>query len=323
MFVMNATVSNQLSDVQREALLAAFDQRLQRFVSLGRYTAARIGGAADWLITVESTDALAETVAKLWELEIPFFIFGGGSNLLVSDAGVREVVILNKARRIQFDLDSSPPTVWAESGANFGLLARQAASRGLSGLEWAAGVPGTVGGAVYGNAGAHGSDVAATLQVAEILHRTAYGIQRQIWPARRFEFDYRSSLLKREKPEAVVLTARFNFQPGEAEAIQAHMDEFNDYRRRTQPPGASMGSIFKNPPDDYAGRLIEAAGLKGTRIGGAEISPVHANFFINHENATASDVIKLIKLAQSTVADKFGIDLELEIELIGEQDLDD
>jgi UDP-N-acetylmuramate dehydrogenase len=323
MFVMNATVSNQLSDVQREALLAAFDQRLQRFVSLGRYTAARIGGAADWLITVESTDALAETVAKLWELEIPFFIFGGGSNLLVSDAGVREVVILNKARRIQFDLDSSPPTVWAESGANFGLLARQAASRGLSGLEWAAGVPGTVGGAVYGNAGAHGSDVAATLQVAEILHRTAYGIQRQIWPARRFEFDYRSSLLKREKPEAVVLTARFNFQLGEAEAIQARMDEFNDYRRRTQPPGASMGSIFKNPPDDYAGRLIEAAGLKGTRIGGAEISPVHANFFINHENATASDVIKLIKLAQSTVADKFGIDLELEIELIGEQDLDD
>jgi UDP-N-acetylmuramate dehydrogenase len=323
MFVMNATVSNQLSDAQREALLAAFDQRLQRFVSLGRYTAARIGGAADWLITVESTDALAETVAKLWELEIPFFIFGGGSNLLVSDAGVREVVILNKARRIQFDLDSSPPTVWAESGANFGLLARQAASRGLSGLEWAAGVPGTVGGAVYGNAGAHGSDVAATLQVAEILHRTAYGIQRQIWPARRFEFDYRSSLLKREKPEAVVLTARFNFQPGEAEAIQARMDEFNDYRRRTQPPGASMGSIFKNPPDDYAGRLIEAAGLKGTRIGGAEISPVHANFFINHENATASDVIKLIKLAQSTVADKFGIDLELEIELIGEQDLDD
>jgi len=318
MFVMNATVSNQLSDAQREALIAAFDQRLQRFVSLGRYTAARIGGAADWLITVESTDALAETVAKLWGLEIPFFIFGGGSNLLVSDAGVREVVILNKARRTQFDLESSPPTVWAESGANFGLLARQAASRGLSGLEWAAGVPGTVGGAVYGNAGAHGSDVAATLQVAEILHRTAYGIQRQIWPARRFEFDYRSSLLKREKSEVVVLTARFNFQPGEAEAIQARMDEFNDYRRRTQPPGASMGSIFKNPPDDYAGRLIEAAGLKGTRIGGAEISPVHANFFINHENATASDVIKLIKLAQSTVAEKFGIGLELEIELIGE-----
>jgi len=232
-------------------------------------------------------------------------------------------VIINRARRIQFDLESFPPTAWAESGANFGLLARQAASRGLSGLEWAAGVPGTVGGAVYGNAGAHGSDVAATLQVAEILHRTAYGIQRQIWPARRFEFTYRSSLLKREKPEAVVLTARFNFQPGEADAIQARMDELNDYRRRTQPPGASMGSIFKNPPGDFAGRLIEAAGLKGTRIGGAEISPVHANFFINHENATASDVIKLIKLARSTVAEKFGIDLELEIELIGEQGFDD
>ena len=320
---MNAAVSNQLSESQRQALLAAFDERLQRFVSLGRYTAARIGGAADWLIEVESADDLAETVTKLWELEIPFFIFGGGSNLLVSDAGVREVVILNKARQIQFDLEGSPPSVWAESGANFGLLARQAASRGLSGLEWAAGVPGTVGGAVYGNAGAHGSDVAATLQMAEILHRTSYGFQRESWPVERFEFAYRTSLLKRDNPDAVILTACFNFQLGEPETVQARVNEFGDYRRRTQPPGASMGSMFKNPPGDYAGRLIEAAGLKGTRIGGAEISPVHANFFINHENATASDVIKLVRLAQSTVAEKFGIDLELEIELIGEQGSDD
>jgi UDP-N-acetylmuramate dehydrogenase len=175
-----------------------------------------------------------------------------------------------------------------------------------------------VGGAVYGNAGAHGSDVAATLQLAEILHKTEYGVQRQSWPVELFEFNYRTSLLKRGSLDAIILAAQFVFQPGDPEAIQAKMDEYNAYRRRTQPPGASMGSMFKNPPGDYAGRLIEAAGLKGTRLGGAEISSAHANFFVNHENATASEVIKLIKLAQITVVEKFGVELELEIELIGD-----
>jgi UDP-N-acetylmuramate dehydrogenase len=318
MFVMTATANHKLTEPQRERLLAHFGEKLQRFVSLGRFTAARIGGAADWLITVESADELAETVTKLWELEIHFFILGGGSNVLVSDAGVHEVVVLNKSRHIQFDLESSPPTVWAESGTNFGLLARQAASRGLSGFEWAAGIPGTVGGAIYGNAGAHGSDTAATLRMAEILHKTEYGIQRENWELKQFEFEYRSSRLKKSKMEAVILNAQFSFQPGDPDTIRSQMDEYNQYRRRTQPPGASMGSMFKNPPDDFAGRLIEAAGLKGTRIGGAEISPVHANFFINHENATASDTIQLIKLAQDTVAEKFGVTLELEIELLGD-----
>ncbi|HBX69600.1 MAG TPA: UDP-N-acetylmuramate dehydrogenase [Chloroflexi bacterium] len=318
MLFMDTTVKNQLSEIQCEALLATFGERLQRSVSLGRFTAARIGGAADWLIAVESTDKLAETVTQLWGLEIPFRVLGSGSNVLVSDAGVREVVLLNKAQQIRFDLESSPPSAWAESGANFGLLARQAASRGLSGLEWAAGVPGTVGGAVYGNAGAHGSDVAATLQAAEILLRSTDGIQRQHWPAEHFEFSYRASQIKRVRQDAVILSAQFRFQLGNPEAIKAQMDEYNAYRRRTQPPGASMGSIFKNPPGDYAGRLIEAAGLKGTCLGGAEISLVHANFFVNSEGATASDVIQLIQLAQRTVAEKFGVELELEIELIGD-----
>ncbi len=311
-------MSTQLSEMQREQLLAAFGGQVQRYVSLGRYTAARIGGAADWLIEVESADQLAETVTRLWELDIPFFIFGGGSNVLISDSGVREVVILNKARHISFDQDTSSPKVWAESGANFGLMARQCARRGLSGLEWAAGVPGTVGGAVFGNAGAHGGDVAGSLQMAEILHRTENGFRRESWPVEIFEFEYRSSGIKRNRMGAVILTAQFNLKPGDPDDIQAQMDEYAAYRRMTQPPGASMGSMFKNPLGDYAGRLIEAAGLKGTRIGGAEISPVHANFFINHEGATASDVFKLIKLAQSKVAEKFGIELELEIELIGE-----
>lgn len=305
--------------MQREQLLSTFGDQVQRYVSLGRYTAARIGGAADWLMEVESADQLAETIVNLWELDIPFFIFGGGSNVLISDSGLREVVILNRARHIQFNTESSPPSIWAESGANFGLIARQCARRGLSGLEWAAGVPGTVGGAVFGNAGAHDGDLAHSLQMAEILHRTEKEFRRESWSVEHFEFEYRSSVLKRKQMDVVILTAQFNVVPGDSDVIQAQIDEYSVYRQNTQPPGASMGSIFKNPPGDYAGRLIEAAGLKGTRIGGAEISSVHANFFINHEGAIAADVIKLIMLAQSTVEEKFGIELELEIELIGEK----
>jgi UDP-N-acetylmuramate dehydrogenase len=320
MFVTKPTMSIQFSETQRDQLIATFGDQLQRYVPLARYTAARIGGEADWLLEVESITQLVETTTQLWEMAIPFIILGGGSNILVSDLGVREVVILNRARHISYDTESIPATVWAESGANFGLMARQCARRGMSGLEWAAGVPGTVGGAIFGNAGAHGSDVAASLQMAEILHSTEQGIVRESWPVERFGYEYRSSVLKRNQMDAVVLTARFHMAPKEPAEIQAQMTVNTLYRRQTQPPGASMGSMFKNPPGDYAGRLIEAAGLKGTRIGGSEISPAHANFFINHEGATAADVFRLIRLAQETVAEKFGIELELEIELIGERE---
>jgi UDP-N-acetylmuramate dehydrogenase len=311
-------VNAQLSSQQRDLLVSTFGDRLQRFISLAPYTAARVGGAADWLLVVDSVDQLTDAVTRLWMLDIPFLVLGGGSNVLVSDLGVRQLVILNKAKHVQYDLEHTPPTILAESGANFGLMARQCARRGLSGLEWAAGIPGTVGGAVFGNAGAHGGDVAGSLQLAEILHRTAHGIVRENWPVEDFEFEYRSSILKRNPLDVVILAAQFKLQPGESDEIQAQMDEYVAYRRSTQPPGASMGSMFKNPPDDCAGRLIEAAGLKGARIGGAEISPVHANFFINHDIATASDVHKLIQMARKKVAENFGVELELEIELIGE-----
>ena len=310
-------MSLPLSDAQRLALVNAFGNRLQQSVPLARLTAARIGGPADYLLIAKSAHELSEMVARLWALGIPFIVLGSGSNVLIRDGGVRDVVIFNRARQIEFHLQDSPPAVWAESGVNFGRLARQAARQGLSGLEWAAGIPGTVGGAVYGNAGAHGGEISTPLQVAEILHKTEYGIQRDTWTAERFEFAYRESVLKRSHLEMVVLSARFALKPESPEEIQARMNQFTKRRRDTQPAGASLGSIFKNPPGDYAGRLIEAAGLKGTRIGGAEISRKHANFFINDASADAADVIALIELARRTVAEKFGVELELEIEIIG------
>jgi len=235
---------------------------------------------------------------------------------------VRGLVILNRASKVRFHEQADPPFVWAESGVNFGALARRAARRGLAGLEWAAGIPGTLGGAVVGNAGAHGGDMAGSLRLAEILHPSLSGqeggFQREEWSVDRFEYSYRSSSLKRRPSEAVVVSASFSLERSTPSAVQARIDEFVDYRRRTQPPGASLGSIFKNPPGDYAGRLVEAAGLKGKQIGEAQISTVHANFFINLGQATARDYFALLQLARETVAQKMNVDLEPEIELFGD-----
>lgn len=301
-------------------LRAEFGPRLQEQVLLARYTAARLGGPADWFLEVHTSAELEMAVRSLWEEDFLFSILGGGSNVLVSDRGVRSLVLLNRARKVKFEVNRTPPMVWAESGANFGLLARQAAHHGLAGLEWAAGIPGTIGGAVVGNAGAHGADITHNLHVAEILHRIdqePYQVSRQTWTQDELDYGYRTSWLKSHPGQAVVLSAWLVLEPSTRGQVQAKMDEFVAYRRRTQPPGASLGSMFKNPPGDYAGRLIEAAGLKGVRSGGAEISPVHANFFINHAGATADDLRRLIDRARSEVWQQFGVELELEIELLG------
>ena len=182
-------------------------------------------------------------------------------------------------------------------------------------MEWAASIPGTVGGAVYGNAGAYGSDMASSLVLVEILHRDD---GKTSWPVERLEYSYRSSLLKRECLPTVVLAASVRLEESTPEVVQEKMKQNIAHRLLTQPPGASMGSMFKNPPGDYAGRLIEAAGLKGKNIGSVQISDLHGNFCINLGKANAKEVYQLVRLAQKTVEDKFGISLELEIELVGE-----
>ena len=298
-----------------EKLHAAFPNRVQFDVPLARYTAALVGGPADAFLVINTADELAEAVEILWAENIPFTLLGGGSNVMVSDAGVRGVVLLNRAKKVRFDQRKA--TVWAESGANFGALARQAATKSLTGLEWAAGVPGTVGGAVFGNAGAHDGDIAGNLIEADLLHRIN---GRETWPVKRLAYVYRGSALKDNPGQAIVLSALLRLAHGSPEAIREKMDSFLTHRRRTQPPGASMGSMFKNPPGDFAGRLIDAAGLKGTRVGGAEISHLHGNFFINAGNATAHDVFALIRLARQTVFERFGVRLDLEIELLGDWD---
>lgn len=296
-----------------DVLRAKFGDKVRENVPLAPFTSARIGGPADILLTADTSAELARMVKLLWKQDMSFVILGGGSNVLVSDRGVRGVVILNRAKGVKFHLGDQP-SVTAESGVVFSNLANRCASKGLAGLEWAATVPGTVGGAVYGNAGAFGGDVAGNLIRAELLTENG----REVFTVEQMGYGYRTSVLKRGEVKAVVLSAELALKNSTKEEVTVKIQQFSAHRKATQPPGASMGSMFKNPPGDYAGRLIEAAGLKGARIGNAEISPLHGNFFINHADTKAEDIRALIELAQKTVKEKLGVELELEIEVIGE-----
>lgn len=296
-----------------DVLYAKFGDKVKENISLAPYTSARIGGPADVLITAESADELARIVKLLRQQDLDYIMLGGGSNVLVSDRGVRGLVVLNRAKAVRFH-NADRPSVTAESGVVFSNLANRCASKGFGGLEWAATVPGTVGGAVYGNAGAFGGDMAGNLIRAELLTENG----REKFSAGQMVYGYRTSILKRAELDAIVLSAELSLKNSTKEEATVKIEQFSAHRKATQPPGASMGSMFKNPNGDYAGRLIEAAGLKGLRIGNAEISPVHGNFFINHADTKAEDILALIQLVRKTVKEKQGVDLELEIELIGE-----
>ena len=279
---------------------------------LARHTAVRLGGPADWVyLARQSADELAAIVGAAWEAGYPVRVLGGGANVLISDAGVRGLVVVNSVRTLEWAEDCAI----VSAGYSLTTLARKCAGHGLAGFEWAASVPGTVGGAVVNNAGAHGGDMAGCLVSAEVLD-AAQG--RHTLAAADLAYGYRTSALKaRADRQFLVLSAALRLQPGDPAEIAARIDEFVAQRKRTQPQGASLGSIFKNPPGDYAGRLIEACGLKGVTVGGAQVSPIHANFMINRGSATASDYNTLIDQVQAAVLAATGILLEPEIERLG------
>ncbi|GAB4535464.1 MAG: UDP-N-acetylmuramate dehydrogenase [Anaerolineae bacterium] len=307
-----------------DALHERFGQRLRQNEPLAAHTTLRVGGPADLWLTVTSLEELIEAMALAWEHHIPVCLLGSGANMLVSDRGVRGLVLQNRCQQVSLPATgdnaeaADPPHVLVESGVILPSLAHRLAHQGLSGLEWAVGVPGTIGGAVVNNAGAYGYCMADCLVRAELYLPASE--QRAWYLVNWFEYDYRSSRLKRREvgEPAVVLQAELALSHKSPGEIENQMAAFSARRRASQPTGASVGSMFKNPPGDYAGRLIEAAGLKGKQIGGAQISPVHANFFINQGQAQAADFAALIDLARQTVKERFDIELELEIEKIGD-----
>jgi len=294
-----------------------FGSHLQKMAPMNTFTTMRIGGPADELVEIEDSKELEQGVLTLWEHNIPFVLLGGCSNILVSDAGIRGLVILNRCMGIKVKESTEMPEIWAESGVMLNQLSRTAADAGLTGMEWASLIPGTVGGAVYGNAGAHGGETCKNIVLAEILHRKKGKLSLS---NEKLGFSYRDSILKKEKGEQVILSATFRFTHSDPAGIRAAVADLIERRRATQPQGASFGSTFRNPAGDKAGRLIEAAGLKGKRIGGAAISEKHGNFIINDGSAKAKDIWTLITLAYDAVFEKFQIGLCPEIELVGEWD---
>ncbi len=300
-----------------DTLLAKLGEHLLRNEPLAKYTAARLGGPADYVyIARNSTDELFEVVGAAWKTGIPVRVIGGGANLLVADDGFRGLVVVNMVTEVQFGDWHDGRSVSATAGTSLHILAHKCAAQGLAGLEWAVSVPGTVGGAIINNAGAHGGDMAQAVCDVVVLE-AARGVQ--LLTNADLQYGYRSSSLKaRADRRFLVLLATLALPPGDPDTIRARMQENIAYRKRTQPPGASLGSIFKNPPGDYAGRLIEAAGLKGFSIGHAQVSPVHANFFINTGGATASDYYALVQQVQAAVLKHSGVLLHPEIEFLGE-----
>jgi UDP-N-acetylmuramate dehydrogenase len=304
--------------------------QIERNVPLAPLTTMKVGGPAEYYATVNTTDQLLKLVRWARGVSLPYFILGGGSNILISDAGIRGLVIENRCRQVRIDEPpccefpkDERPYLMAESGAAMAGAARVSVRAALQGLEWAVSVPGTVGGAVVGNAGAHGGEVKDNLDSALLLDEQG---EVQEYKVADFHYAYRDSSLKRLQPlvagfKPVVLNAYFRLERGDPATIAARADNFLRHRRRTQPVEPSLGSTFVNPPGDYAGRLIEAAGLKGAHVGGVAVSTLHANFIINPGGvgkATAGNVIELIGQIQRVVAERCGIHLEREIQLVGQ-----
>ena len=271
------------------------------------HTTFKIGGPADLLVTVNSVDELQKALTACRERDVPFMILGKGSNLLVSDAGIEGAVIaLSGAFK---ELSADGEIITAGAGVSLSKLCTVAAERSLSGLEFAYGIPGTVGGAVYMNAGAYGGETKDA--VIEVVYMTPDGVLGT-YSAAELNFGYRHSVFKEN--DNIILYAKYKLAEDDRDAILARMDDFMNRRRTKQPlEYPSAGSVFKRPEGAFAGTLIEQCGLKGKRIGGAQVSEKHAGFIINAADATCGDVLNLVRLVQETVKRETGYDLECEI----------
>jgi UDP-N-acetylmuramate dehydrogenase len=294
-----------VSTLQRLFPAAKFDEPLKR------YTAWKIGGPADALLEPRGADELIEAVQRAREHGVPVTVLGGGTNVLVRDGGVRGLTI--RLAKSLTGVRIEDRSVTAEAGILYPALANATAGRGLAGLEFATGIPGTVGGAVYMNAGAYGGETRDVLDWADVFRDGKVVRMRNA----DLEFSYRRSVLH-DHPDWVVLRAGYTLEPGDPAELKARIKEFRAQRMNGSPNRPSCGSTFKRPPGDFPGRVIEEAGLKGTRVGQIEVSPVHANYLVNLGGGTAKDALELIGLVKEKVRERLGIELEPEVRVVGE-----
>jgi UDP-N-acetylmuramate dehydrogenase len=285
--------------------------RLRRNEPLAGHTTMRVGGPADLLVVARDVATFSAAVRGARARGIPLLVLGRGSDVVVADAGVRGLVVLSRAEGWRIEGDRFT----AEAGLPLARAAVLTQRAGLSGLEFGLAIPGTVGGAVWANAGAHGAEVAGVLESVTVLRADG---SEAAEPAAALSLTYRDSRLK-DPAGDLILTATFRLAPVDPAAMKARLEEIRRWRREHQPLSLpSAGSIFRNPPGDSAGRLIDACGLRGARLGGAVISEKHANFIVNEGGATASDVRRLAERARAAVATRFGVDLAFEVQFVGD-----
>jgi UDP-N-acetylmuramate dehydrogenase len=298
---------------QRKELTAILDQGVQYECPMSRYTTFRVGGPAEALCIIRELNELRRTVAYLDGEKIPYLVIGRGSNLLVKDEGFKGVALLLREKLAQIETNGkSDRVILAGGGLSLFELLEYCKAKGLAGLEFLAGIPGTTGGAVAMNAGAWGTEVGNLVQEVQMV--TPAGEITTLAQS-GLKFTYRALSFQKG---AVIMRVKFELNHDSPEAVVAKVAGYLKKRQESQPSGyPSGGSVFKNPVNDYAGRLIEKAGLKGKRMGGAMISPEHANFIVNTGGATASDILSLMDLARIKVREQTGIELESEIRVVG------
>ncbi len=285
--------------------------KMSKNILLAPYTTFKIGGPAKYFYETKNSKEIVEAIKMAKKAKMPYFILGGGSNILVSDRGFDGLVI----RIYGSQLSINGNKIVADAGVLLSELVDNSVKAGLTGLEWAAGIPGTVGGAVRGNAGAFNGSMAGSVKRIQVLKIPELKVAS--YKPQDLRFEYKDSIFKHNKD--VILSVELRLENGDNKKSKQIIKEHLVYRDKHQPlEFPSAGCVFKNPEDQHAGYLIEQCGLRGTKIGGAMISKKHGNFIINTGNAKASDVKKLIDLCREKVRNKFGINLEEEIEYLGE-----
>lgn len=297
-----------------QLLTITSEQNVMVNEQLKKHTYTRLGGKADFFVTPKTYQQVQQIVKLSIREDIPFTLLGNGSNLIVKDGGIRGIVLnLNQLTSIEFD----GTTIVAQSGARIIDVSKEALTKTLTGLEFACGIPGTVGGALFMNAGAYGGEIKNVLESAIVVDRVG---DLHTLSADDLDLEYRSSNI----PEKgyIVLEATFSMELGNYDNIKAVMDDLTFKRESKQPlEYPSCGSVFKRPPGYFAGKLIQDSGLQGKQIGGAQVSLKHAGFIVNIDDASAEEYISLIHHVQDTVKDKFGVNLEREVKIIGDDPL--
>ncbi len=311
MNVRDAAVASAERLARLDRLAGRAGIELARDEPMAPMTTLRVGGPADRLLLARSRETLLAGLRAAREAEVPVFLIGNGSDLVVSDRGIRGLVIRNRAREATL----AGTELVADAGAAMAMLVKRCTGAGVAGLEFGISIPGTLGGAVWANAGAHGGemrDVVVTVDAWDPVDDRLLSLDNA-----ECAFAYRESRFKRSGE--VVLGAHLHLEPGDPGEIGARVDGHQAQRRATQPlADQNAGSVFRNPPGDHAGRLVDAAGLKGHRIGSAMVSTLHANFIVTERGGRAADVRSLGEFVRATVQERFGVELEYEIEFVGE-----